>query len=288
MHAIPNPRLGGRGVAVARLCRGLLVAGLLPAAIGWGHGAFHERFHELAAALAAQPRDASLHFALARLYCQHEDWLPALAAADTADELRPGGFATDLVRGEAELGRGQPERAEAALTRFLAMHPASAPARVWRARARLARADTPGALADFRAVLWRDARPDCDHVREAAAALAGQGCAAEAADALGRAIGEFGPDPALLGQALEVEVSVGRFAAALARVDALQAAAPRPEPWMARRAVILTQAGEVAAARAAWRALQQHLAALPNLERGSPPLRSLAEQARAALDAPAP
>ena len=52
---------------------------------------------------------------------------------------------------------------------------------------------------------------------------------------------------------------------------------------MAKRAALLAQAGRRAEARAAWQALIDHLAALPNLERGSHAMSILAEQAREAL-----
>lgn len=260
---------------------------LLAAAPAWGHGAFHERLRELAAALETSPRDARLHFELARIFCQHEDWLFALASADSADELQPNAYPTDLLRGEAELGRREPQRAREALDRYLATNPSCPRALVLRARARAALDGPAAALADYRAALRQATRPDIDHVREAATALVHEGQRAEAADAVSRALEWFGPDPALLGQALELEIATGRFSAALSRVEALQAAAPRPEPWLARRAQILAQSGDLAAARAAWLALQRHLEALPTLERGAPPMRALAEQARAALGAPA-
>ena len=261
---------------------------LLPATSAWSHGAFHERLHELTAALESNPRDARLHFELAKIFCQHEDWPFALASADSADEFQPNTHPTDLLRGEVELARGEPRRALAALDRHLAAHPSSPPALVLRARARAALADATGALADYRAVLRANVRPEIDHVREAAAALTNQGDRAEAADALARAIAMHGPDPALLSQALELEIALGRFAAALSRVDALQASAPRAEPWLARRAQILAQAGDSGAARTAWITLQRHLETLPTLERGSSPLRALAEQARTALATLAP
>ncbi len=255
---------------------------------GWGHGAFHDRLRVLAAALEITPRDASLHFELAKIFCAHGDWQFALASADSADEFQPNTYPTDLLRGEAELGRGQPRQAHTALNRYLAAHPSSPHALVWRARACVAVADRAGALADYRAMLRLPARPECDHVREAAAALASEGFGAEAADALSRALGILGTEPALLGQALELEIAIGRYAAALSRVAALQAVAPRPEPWLARRAQILALSGNAAGARAAWTALLQHLAALPNLEQGSLAMRALAEQARRALADPAP
>jgi hypothetical protein len=52
---------------------------------------------------------------------------------------------------------------------------------------------------------------------------------------------------------------------------------------MARRASVLAQAGRIEESRTAWQALVDHLAALPNLERGSHALSKLAEEARQAL-----
>lgn len=261
------------------------LAGLLPIPAALGHGAFHERLRELAAAVEASPRDARLHFELATVFCQHEDWMLALGSADSADEFAPRAFPTDLVRGEVQLGRSQPTAALTALNRHLSVHPATPRALVLRARAHTALGNSTAALTDYRAALRQVERPEIDHVREAAAALADQNMVAEAADILSRALAERGPDPALLRQALDLEVSLGRFRDALSRIDALQAGAPRPEPWMARRAQLLSQAGDSAGAHAAWKALQQHIARLPNLERGAPALQTLAEQARAGLAA---
>jgi tetratricopeptide (TPR) repeat protein len=261
------------------------LAGLLPIAPVLGHGAFHERLRELAAAVENSPRDARLHFELATVFCQHGDWMLALGSADSADEFAPNAFPTDLLRGEVQLGRNQPKEALTALDRLLATYPPSPRALVLRARARTALGDPAAALTDYRAALRQPERPDIDHVREAAAALADQNQAAEAADILSRTITERGPDPALLHQALDLEVALGRYRDALTRVDALQAGAPRPEPWMARRAQLLSQSGNTGAAHAAWKALQQHLDRLPNLERGSPALQRLADQARAGLAA---
>jgi hypothetical protein len=65
----------------------------------------------------------------------------------------------------------------------------------------------------------------------------------------------------------------------------MRQSAPRPEPWMARRASILAQAGRIEESRAAWQALVDHLSALPNLERGSHAMSTLMEQAKQALAA---
>ncbi|MBM3854930.1 MAG: hypothetical protein FJ399_17550 [Verrucomicrobia bacterium] len=273
---------------LGRPALGMWLAAVLAAGSAFGHGAFHDRLRELTAALEAKPRDARLHFELAQIFCQHGDWLMALAAADSADELQPGAFPTDLLRGEVLLAREDPAKARAALDRLIATRGPTPQALILRARTKALLEGAESALPDYRAAVRQADRPGVDQVREVAAAFVRLGHRAEAADLLDRAIVEAGPDPALLLEALDLEIATGRFAAALRRVDALQAAAPRPEPWMARRAEVLAQTGDPAAARAAWLVLQRHLESLPNLERGSPALRAVAAQAQAALALPSP
>ncbi len=84
-------------------------------------------------------------------------------------------------------------------------------------------------------------------------------------------------------KALELEVVLGRYDAALTRVEVLQQTAPRPEPWMAKRASVLAQAGRIRESQAAWQALITHILALPNLERGAHAMQLIAEQAQQAL-----
>lgn len=95
----------------------------------------------------------------------------------------------------------------------------------------------------------------------------------------------LGPIPSLQLKVLEVEVAAGRCDSALSRLDAMQRSAPRPEPWMEKRASILAQAGRPAESRAAWQALVSHLRSLPANERDSHAMARLAERARQALAA---
>ena len=267
----------------ALACWALAVAGLPEAASG--HGAYHERIAELAAALARQPDDVGLHFQLADLHCQHGDWADALASLTRVDQLAPGRFPTDLVRGRAALGAGQAPEAKAALDRFLAAHPGHAQALMLRARAFERLGENAPCLDDYRAALAASAQPEPDLLQEAAEALAFRGREEEAVRVLAAGIDRLGTVPSLVLKAMELEIATKKFDAALSRVDAMQKSAPRPEPWMARRASVLAQAGRTEESRAAWQALVEHLAALPNLERGSHAMSKLAEDARQALAA---
>jgi len=264
-----------RGLGIALWCAGAVSA-------AFGHGDFHDRLIALRAALAARPDDAGLHFDLAWVFCEHGEWQPALDEIQRVEQLAPESFPTDLVRGCALRAAERPAEACAALDRHLAAHPGDVRALIERARARDALGRGDDALTDYRALSAAvpDANPDL--VLEIAEALERHGSADEAVRVIDTSTQRIGPFPGLLMFALEIDLSHGRTDAALQRVDALQALAPRPEPWMARRAEILAQAGRVGAARAAWEALLTHLAALPNLERGAPVMQTLAARAREA------
>lgn len=259
------------------------LTGSLLAGPAFGHGGFHERLAQLAAALEKTPNDPALHFELADLNGQHGDWQMSLLNLDRVEELGPGKFLTPLLRGQAWLIGGQPEKAKMVLDPLVAAHPESARGWLLRARAAQRLGDAAGSLADYREALRRTNVPEPDLIQEAADALAAAGLAGEAVQVLAAGIEKLGPIPSLALRAMEVEIATKNFDAALTRVEALRKSAPRPEPWMARRASVLAQAGRIEESRAAWQALVAHLEALPNLERGSHAMSKLMQDARQAL-----
>jgi len=265
----------------------IAIGGALIALAGsaFGHGAYHERLAQLATELEKTPNDPALHFQLADLNGQHGDWQMSLLNLDRVDELAPGKYLTALLRGQAWLTGGQPAKAKAALDLLLAAHPECARAWLFRARAAQRLGDAPGSLADYREALRRTPVPEPDLVQETADALAAQGREKEAVQVLAAGLEKLGAVPSLVLRAMDLEIATKHFDAALSRVDAMQKTAPRPEPWMARRASVLAQAGRLEESRAAWQALVEHLAALPNLERGAHAMSKLAEDARQALAA---
>lgn len=270
-----------RGRRLRRL--GLLLLGLGLPVSGMAHGALDARIAELREMLAAAPDDAALRFGLAQALCEHGEWNLALEEAAWVERASPGRFPTALVRGEALLGHREPAAAKRALDRLLEQHPRHVRALTLRARARATLGEADESLADYRAALDGTLRTEPELVQEVAGAFARRGQPEEALAVLDRGIAQLGDIPSLVAQALELEEQTRRFDAALAHAALLQQAAPRPEPWMARRAAILAQAGRIAEARDAWQALLDHLATLPNLDRGTPALVRLASDARAAL-----
>jgi tetratricopeptide (TPR) repeat protein len=154
---------------------------------------------------------------------------------------------------------------------------------VERARVLCKLGETEAALQDYRAALKTAALPEPDLVIETADALWAQKLNDEALIVLSTGIEKIGPIPQLVLKAMDYELAAQRYDDVLKRIDAMKACSPRPEPWMAKRASILAQAGRTEAARAAWTALREHLLALPNLERGSHAMSRLLEEAQMAL-----
>ena len=264
------------------------LAGLLPLVFTCSilaHGGYHERISELTAQSKANPSDPALYFKLGNLHGLHGDVELALKNLDRADELAPGKFPTDLLRGEALLIAEEFARAKEALDRHVAAHPEAARGWLLRARAERHLAQHETSLRHYREALKRTTSPDPDIVQEVAGALAAQGQTDEAAQVLAAGIEKLGNIPSLVLRVVELEVETKKFDAALQRIEQAQQGAPRREPWMARRATVLAQAGRTDESRAAWKALLDHLESLTERERNSRAMSNLAKEAREALAA---
>lgn len=222
----------------------------------------------------------------------HGEWQTALIDLEKADRLEPGKYATDWMRGQALMAGGKFDAAKSVLDDFLAKFPQHGGAQATRARVLDKLEQHEAALTDFRAALLKTPNPEPDLVIEVAEALVAQKHIEEAADLIDLHLKRMGHSPGLVMKALEIEVSLGRVDAALSRVEAMQKTAPRPEPWMAKRATVLAQCGRTDDAKAAWTALRDHILVLPNLERGSHAMSRILEEAQIALGvikpAPAP
>lgn len=248
------------------------------------HGSFHELVTALSEEITAQPANAELYFKRARLHLEHADWKATLIDLEMTDRLAPGVLETGLIRGQAMTVAGMPDAAKALLDEFLQTHVDHPIGLLERARVLKKLEQHEASLADYRLALERTAHPEPDLFHETATALAERGHSKEAVQVLQRGLKTFGDVPSLVLKAMEIETAMGQFDAALTRVEAMRKTAPRPEPWMARRASVLAQAGRLKESRAEWMALKAHLEALPNLERGSHAMSTLAEQAKTAIN----
>ncbi len=241
-----------------------------------------EEMESLDREIEQTPTNAALWFARAYLLVLDQKFSDARSDCDEADRLAPGQLATDRVRGQILTAEGKLDDAKLMLDRFILSHPADGLALAARARLLLKMDHFESALADFRAALLR--LPTHENLYlEIAAAMAAHGNPVEAVQVLAAGLVKFPGQPAMMLQALELEIATANYDAALARIGDLEKSAPLPEPWMARRASILTQAGRENEARAAWIALRDRIAAMPNLQRGAAHFQTLSLQAEDAL-----
>ena len=256
---------------------------LLAASLAFGHGAYHEELQRTDEQIAKSPENGSLWFHRGYLNVLHGEWQTALTDLEHADRLEPHKYATDWLRGQALAAGGKYEIAKTVLDDFLKEHPEHGGAFASRARVLVQLKEHTAALADYRVALIKTPNAEPDLVQEVVEALISQQQNEEAADLLEVHLKRLGNSPGLVMKALELEVVLGRYDAALTRVDVLQQTAPRPEPWMAKRASLLAQAGRIRESQAAWQALITHIQALPNLERGAHAMQLIAEQAHQAV-----
>ncbi len=261
----------------------MVVGSGLPRATG--HGTHSALMTALEACLAERPDDGGLWYRRALLEIEHTDWAAASHDLDRAEILAPGEYPVQWWQGKILDQQGKPLEAKAALDAFLKKHPAH-----WGALASRARVETQlgmeqAALEDFQAALANQADAEPDLIQEAAQALASHGKTDESVRVLEGALARLGNVPSLQLKLVEIEVNATRFESALARLPKFQQSAPRPEPWMEKRARILAEAGRVDESMAAWRSLIEHLKGLPAAERGSHSMSLLSERARQAMAA---
>ncbi len=270
------------------VCRGLSAISALISPDVCAHGDYHSVVRELLSAVEDSPDDPELRFRLATAHVRHGEWLDGLVELERTDRLAPGHYPTDYFRGMALATGKKWELARFALDDFLAGEPNHAEALSERGRVLLELRETEAAIGDIRAALRLSAGLGYDFYKVAAEALLRHREANEAVDVVKLGIQRLGPNPDLLTCGIDCATAADQFDLALHYVDHLQQMWPLPEPWMARRAQLLTRAGRSEDARAAWVRLREHVLALPNLERGQPFRQELLREANKALGIDAP
>ncbi|MBC8128448.1 MAG: tetratricopeptide repeat protein [Gloeobacteraceae cyanobacterium ES-bin-144] len=245
-----------------------------------GHGAHDELVSECLEMLEKTPDDPAMRHRLAMAYVHHGDWELALIELDKLD-----GSLTDsrLTRARALMLGSRHEQARVLLDAILEKSSEDSQALLERARVFAALKKPTESLADYRNALNLTTIPNPEFCLEMAEILTAQNQTDEALVVIQKGLTTNGDVPTLLLRSLELETATGKYDAALSRLAVLEKQAPRPEPWMARRAELLAQAGRAEEARAAWIALKQHISELPNLQRGTPDFLALSAKADAAL-----
>lgn len=258
----------------------VLSLALFSAAAAHAHPEIEAALTRIAERLAATPDDAALYLERGELYAKHEEWPLAEANYLRAAELSPRLPRLDLARGSLAFATAHPAEARVFFDRAVAAAPSDPEARILRGRTLAQLGLRPAALADYTAAFARLAEPRPELYLERAALFASP---SEALASLDEAIALLGPVHTLHLRALELELSLGRTDAALARLDLLAAATERPEGWLKRRGDVLAAAGRATEARATYAAAHAAIARLPGWLAESPDTARLsAELARLA------
>lgn len=224
-----------------------------------------------------QPRNPDLYLSRGDLYRAQQNWDAAQSDYDQARTLDPKLELIDFVRGRMFLEANWPLSAKAALDRFLAKHGNHVEALVSRARTLAKLGNRLAASQDYaRAIqLGPGSQPELYLERAQTLAAEGGPYIKEALQGIDDGIKKLGPLVTLQLCAIDIEVAQKNYEAALSRVEAVAAANPRKETWMARKGEILRQAGRNDEARAAFQAALKAMETLPPARRNVPAMSEL-------------
>jgi tetratricopeptide (TPR) repeat protein len=247
------------------------------------HGTHSSLMTKVDARLAENPEDGRLWYQRAILQFEHEDYAAAAVDFAKVEQFAPGEYAVLWWQGRIFEAEGKLTEGKAALDLYLEKVPNHGEALASRARIQMKLGENAAALDDFRSALKHCPCAGLDLIVEVATALASHDSTDEAVATLETGLQRIGPIPSLQLKLLEVEENAGRFDSALARIESFQKSAARPEPWMQKRASLLSKACRFPQSRAAWAALIAHLNGLPADQRDSHAMVMMAEQAQQAL-----
>lgn len=232
--------------------------------------------------LRKEPGKAALYVRRGDLYRTIQNWDAAQSDYDQARSLDPKIEELDFLKGRLLLEANWPLSARVALDRFLAKHPNHLDALIARARALAKLGHRTAAAQDYTRALQLATQPQPELYLERAQTLAaaGEPHLAEALRSLDEATNKLGPLVTLQLAAIDLELGQKRYDAALARLEAITATAPRKENWLARKGEILQAAGRPVEARAAFQAALQAIETLPPARRNVPAITALEARLR--------
>ena len=250
----------------------------------FAHGDVHERIVQLTQQIAQSPapsNSASLYFQRAELYRIDGDFTNALIDLNHVEKLDPTVSRVGYCRGRVLFEANRLQEALAPLDKYLAAKPKDPDAYTVRARA-LKKLGNYKASADDYTTAIAQSTPSPELFIERAEAYRGLGKPDLAIGSLEEGIRKLGPLVTLELPAMDVEVSLKRYDAALARVDLVSARLQRKETWLVRRAEIQRQAGREEAARKSYEEALAAIERLPPTHRGTRAMLDLRERVRLA------
>jgi tetratricopeptide (TPR) repeat protein len=236
----------------------------------------------LAEEVARRPRDPQPRLDQAQAFEAAGRWDQALAALDEAASLGGDRDRIDGLRGRVLVAAGRDEEAKRVLDRLIERVPTAPGPRYQRGLALMRLGRPADAATDFAAAIETLPAPNPSQVMAWRDALLAAGKPAEAIRALDRGMLRVGHVPTLELAALDLEERLGRYDAALRRIDRLLAQSPRNPAWLARRGDLLERTGATGDARASYAQALAVIEARPAAQRGQR-TAALERRLRAAL-----
>jgi tetratricopeptide (TPR) repeat protein len=250
----------------------LLVPSLLQA-----HGTFRERLALASARIEGDPANACHYVERSILYRDHGEFAASLADLDRGAQLDPAQRELGLSYGRLYLAWNQPETARTFLEGSLAKHGNQPATNATLARALVQLGRHLEAAGHYTLAIEHAPVANPGHYLERARALraAGDTHREQALRGLDAGMERMGLIVALAMIAIEIEVDLGRFDSALARVDGLAAPSGRQETWLARRGEILEVAQRPDRARESYLRVLTEIGKLPAQRRRTPAMTQL-------------
>lgn len=281
----PSPKGKCHAAKVALYLILLACAFLMPTMVR-AHGDVHEQILKITEKIKLEPDNAQLHLRRGELHRIHMDWDTAEADYTRAAQLDPSMDGVELARGTMLLEAGRPQEAKDALDGFLKHNPDHIRGLVVRARALTAVDRNLDAERDYTRAISKMRRPLPEYYFERAKALAAEDeeHVDRALAGLDEGIKKLGPVVTLQLCAIDLELTVGRHDAALARLDAIMKQSARKERWLLRRGEILLEAGRVTEASEALKRGLNAIGALNPSRRKTQTTKELKKRLTTALE----
>lgn len=218
---------------------------------------------------------AELYLKRGELYRLDEDFAAALADFQKAEKLDPTLDTVHFCRGRVLFESGDWKQAIEALDNFLKKKPGHIEGHMVRARSHARLKEYTAALEGYDRVITLIDQPTPDCFLERAETLIALERSEDAIKNLEEGIKRLGNLLALQKAAIDIEINLKHYDAALARVDRVMATLQRKEVWQTRRGEILEAAGHRAEALLAYSEALSSLDQLPPHHRKAKPMREL-------------
>ena len=226
---------------------GLVMAGVFLICPGQtlAHGDFEEQIISVSQRIQESPADSDLYIKRGDLYRHHLDWQAALADFKQAQKLSPKNREIHFYLGRLWWDSGQLESAKSELDHYLSHHPDSVGGLTLRSRVLGKMNKLSLAVNDIsKAIdLQSPPLPDLFLERKNLVISLGPEYFEAALQGIEEGIATMGSLVVFLQAAMEIEVGLHRYDAALKRVRDLPEILQELPPWIAKRGDILLYAG---------------------------------------------